>query len=284
MTAATATSTTSAVAFLGRLRAVDLAELNAEAELQTRVDRKYVLPRTALGPALATLPAASRVLEIDGERALRYTSQYFDTPALDSFYGAAYGRRRRFKVRSRTYVDSGGSFLEVKTRGARSATVKARVPVVGDDLDDDAIAYASDLLADAGIAGAGDLASALTPVVVTRYRRATVLLPGTATHDPSRATIDTELTWIARDGRVLALPASVIVETKSGGRAGSLDRALWRQGHRPATVSKYATGMAALHPPLPSHRWRRVLGQHFSAATTASSSPPPPPTTRTIAA
>lgn len=277
-----------AVALLGRLDPIDLATLNAEAELQTRVDRKYVLPRTALGPALATLPPCARILEIDGERSLRYTSQYFDTPALDSFYGAAFGRRRRFKVRARTYVDSGGSFLEVKTRGGRAATVKNRVPVEGDVLDDEAVAYASDLLADAGIAGAGDVASALAPVLTTRYRRATVLLPGTDAHDPSRATIDTELAWIARDGRVLALPAAVIVETKSGGRAGALDRALWRQGHRPATVSKYATGMAALHPALPAHKWRRVLTRHFAAGEIGCTTPPTTgtdtATTRAVAA
>lgn len=256
----------SAPTAIARLQPVDLDELNAAAELQTRVDRKYILPRAALASVLADLPDGARVLEIDGERSLRYASQYFDTPDLDSYLGAARGRRRRFKVRARTYVDSGGSFLEVKTRGGRSATVKARVPVHGDTLDDDAVAYATDLLADAGIPDAPHLATSLEPVLVTQYRRATLLLPGTASGDPSRATIDTELTWVSHDGRVLELPASVIVETKSGQRPGALDCALWRHGHRPATVSKYGTGMAALHPMLPAHKWRRVLNRHFAAA------------------
>lgn len=251
---------------LARLQPVDLDELNAEAELQTRVDRKYIVPRTALASVLADLPAGARVLEIDGERALRYASQYFDTPELDSYFGAARGHRRRFKVRARTYVDSGGSFLEVKTRGGRSATVKARVPVHGDTLDDDAVAYATDLLADAGIPDAPHLAAALEPVLVTRYRRATLLLPAALSGEPSRGTIDTELTWISHDGRVLHLPEFVIVETKSGQRAGVLDRALWRHGHRPATVSKYGTGMAALHPELPAHKWHRALSHEFATA------------------
>ncbi|PZU44189.1 MAG: molecular chaperone [Microbacterium sp.] len=251
---------------LGAFPSIDLAELTADAELLTRVDRKYVLPRSELASVLSALPRGTRVLEIDGERAQRYASQYFDTPALDSYYGAALGRRRRFKVRARTYVDSGGSYLEVKTRGGRSATVKTRVPVSGCALDDDAVAYASDLLTDAGVPGADDLAAALVPVLETRYRRTTLLLPATAAAEASRGTIDTELTWIARDGRALALPASVIVETKSGQRAGALDRALWRRGHRPASVSKYGTGMAALHPALPSHKWRRVLTRDFAAS------------------
>jgi hypothetical protein len=122
------------------------------------------------------------------------------------------------------------------------------------------------MLADAGIPGASQLAETLAPVLVTRYRRATLLLPAVAGGDPSRATIDVDLTWLGADGSTLTLPRSVIVETKSGQRAGALDRTLWRHGHRPASLSKYGTGMAALHPELPSHKWRRVLTRHFSVA------------------
>lgn len=252
---------------LDRLPSVDLTALNAAAELQTRVDRKYILPVTELPSILSELPAGSEVLEIDGERALRYASQYFDTPELASYFGAARGRRRRFKVRARTYVDSGGSFLEVKTRGGRSATVKDRVPVLSDILDDDAVSYASDLLTDAGIPGATRLAARLEPVLITRYRRATLLLPATAGGDPSRATIDIDLAWIGVGGQGIELPESIIVETKSGQRAGALDRTLWRHGIRPASISKYGTGMAALHPELPAHKWRRTLTRHFADAT-----------------
>lgn len=257
---------------LDDLRPVDLDALNADAELQTRVDRKYILPMHALSAVLAAVPRDAAVLEIAGERALRYESRYFDTPALDSYLGAARGRRRRFKVRARTYLDSGGSFLEVKTRGGRSSTIKERVSVPGGDLDADGIAYATALLTDAGIPRAPWLARHLDPTLVTRYRRITLLLPPDGPAEASRGTIDVDLAWLAPDGRSLALPAAVIVETKSGQRAGALDRALWRHGHRPATLSKYGTGLAALRPELPSNRWRRVLVRHFTDAT-ASGSP-----------
>lgn len=251
---------------LEALDAVDLAQLNETAELQTRVDRKYILPAAALPAVLADLPARTRVLAVGGQYALRYTSQYFDTPALDSYFGAVRGRRRRFKVRARTYVDSGGSFLEVKTRGARSTTVKDRMPVEGAVLDDDAVSYAADLLEDSGIPDALRLAAALEPVLVTQYRRATLLIPGDGDDDASRATIDVDLAWIGVDGRAMTLPRSVIVETKSGRRSSMLDRTLWRHRLRPASLSKYGTGMAALHPDLPSHKWRPVLTRHFSDA------------------
>ena len=249
---------------LDALDAVDLAQLNETAELQTRVDRKYILPRAALPEVLAELPARTRVLAVEGEHSLRYASQYFDTPALDSYFGAVRGRRRRVKGRTRTYIASGGSFLEVKTRGARATTVKERMPVDGAVLDDDAVAYAADLLEDSGIPGAACLAAALEPVLVTRYRRVTLLLPGDADDgDPSRATIDIDLAWIGADGRALTLPRAAIVETKSGQRAGAFDRTLWRHRHRPASLSKYGTGMAALNPHLPANKWRRVLTRYF---------------------
>ncbi|WP_454137626.1 polyphosphate polymerase domain-containing protein [Microbacterium paulum] len=218
---------------LSLLDTVDLAGLNAEAELQTRVDRKYLVPLSDLAGVIDALPAGTRVLDLGGERSFRYASQYFDTPRLDSYFGAVHGRRRRFKVRARSYLDSGGAFLEVKTRGARSATVKERVPVsldaTADALDDDAVSYATELLTDAGIPGAAGLATALAPVLVTRYRRTTLLLPASDDSGPSRGTIDTELLWLTgtgEGGRMLRLPNRVIVETKSGQRAGALDREL----------------------------------------------------------
>lgn len=264
----------SALATLDRLRPVGLEELNAAAELQTRVDRKYIVPRDAVPDVLAQLPAGTEVLEVGGERLLRYASRYFDTPALDSYLGAAHGRRRRFKVRSRTYVDSGASFLEVKTRGGRSATVKDRVPVAGDGvragLDEDAVGYAAAMLVDAGIPRAETIAQRLEPILTTGYRRATLLLPPGSDGDASRGTIDLDLRWhdlhAPDDSGTLTLPDTVIVETKSGCRAGALDRALWRSGHRPATVSKYGTGLAALRPGLPRNKWHRTLVRHFPTA------------------
>ncbi|MDE0546241.1 polyphosphate polymerase domain-containing protein [Microbacterium sp. C7(2022)] len=260
-----------AIERLRTLRTVSLEELNAQAALQTRVDRKYIVAAHDATAVLAALPRDAQVLEIDGERALRYASRYYDTPTLDSYLGAARGRRRRFKVRSRSYVDSGGQFLEVKTRGGRSATVKDRVPVATSGLDEAGVQYAAEMLADAGIPESGRIAERLQPTLETRYRRATLLLPGNETGGISaaRATIDIDLAWADITGERMHLPGAVIIETKSGQRPGALDRTLWRHGHRPSSISKYGTGLAALRPALPSNKWRRVLSDHFADAIAA---------------
>jgi hypothetical protein len=78
--------------------------------------------------------------------------------------------------------------------------------------------------------------------------------------EPSaRATVDSDLSWLAADGTSLEIPDLVIVETKSGSRPSRIDRLLWSHGHRPARVSKFGTGMAVLDPRLPANRWSRAI-------------------------
>lgn len=244
---------------LDRFGPVGLDELVDEAALLTRIDRKYVVPRDAVDALLAEIDPDTRVLEIAGARDFAYESIYFDTADLLSFRMAAQPRRRRFKLRTRTYLDVGTAYLEIKTRGARGTTVKERSPYAAEHRALLTIAARDDAAAAFDAIGVdAALADDLDATLVTRYRRATLLAPG------GRATIDTELAWHEPGGAGFTLPRLAIVETKSDGAASPLDRALWRAGHRPATVSKYATGLAALHPHLPRNRWARLLRGPFA--------------------
>lgn len=252
---------------IAALPAIGLDALTTDAALLTRVDRKYVVPMNAAASLLEDLQRSAEppaALEIAGERELAYRSVYFDTPDLLSFRLAAHGRRRRFKLRTRTYVDTGAAYLEMKTRGARGLTRKDRDAYdldTADRLTPEARDEVAESLDAIGIepTRADDLDARLQ----TLYRRATLLLPGAI---PSRATIDLDLRWVDADGGGFTLPRFAIVETKSPGQAGAFDRALWRAGHRPQRISKYATGMAALRSDLPSNRWTRVLAGPFSSS------------------
>ncbi|QJW38237.1 polyphosphate polymerase domain-containing protein [Cellulosimicrobium protaetiae] len=255
-------------AVLCPLDGVGLDELVDAAALLTRVDRKYVLPvddAVAVLDDLARVTAA-RVLEIDGARSAAYESVYFDTPDLASFHLTATRRRRRFKVRTRTYLDSGASFLEVKTRAARGTTLKQRVAhdecptALGDGRT-----FVGRTLEAEGIDGGSHLA--LSPGLVSRYRRTTLLLP--EADGAARATIDTGLAWELDqpDGDVpltWSVPHLVVVETKGDSTPSDLDRLLWRHGHRPERISKYGTGLALLRPDLPDGPWRRVIRRHLT--------------------
>ncbi|MBX6389435.1 MAG: polyphosphate polymerase domain-containing protein [Frankia sp.] len=249
---------------------IELAELVERAALLRRVDHKYVVSIDDLPALVRSLAALGgvRALEIDGRRELGYSSLYFDTPALESYLSGARARRRRFKVRVREYLDTGGCYLEVKTRSGRGATVKQRIPYDGPShlLDAGAREFTDAVLAEQGV----QLHQrSFTPVLVSRYRRTTLFIPSSA----SRVTIDTALAWSLPDGPVLNVPRRAVVETKSPRAASDVDRLLWSLKHRPRPMSKYNAGLAALRPELPANRWHPVLRRHFrepAAGLTAS--------------
>lgn len=238
---------------------IGLEELVERAGLLLRVDRKYVVPVGQVEALVGQVAPGARVLEIAGGRQFLYDSVYFDTPDLLAYRLAAHRRRRRFKVRTRAYVDSAECWLEVKTRGRRGETVKNRVPYALSDHGDVAPGYAfvADVLAAEQLAHPGELT--LGPVLTTRYVRTTLFLPAST----SRVTIDTSLSWQGRGPTPLHLPGYAVVETKTGSVPSEVDRVLWSRGHRPVSISKYATGLAALHPGLPANRWQRTLRAHF---------------------
>jgi len=249
------------------INTISLAELNSEASLLTRMDRKYLVPPGDTQHVISHLAPRAQVLQIDGLRHFRYASTYFDTPGLDAYFLAARKRRRRYKIRTRTYLDSGLCFLEVKTNGSREATVKDRFKYDPDDADrvtPDGRLFVIERLVESGTCSSDEartIADALVPVMDSTYSRTTLHLP----HDEARATFDTRLTWdlFGPDGKRLGQGVSVdhlnVVETKNPATPSPADRALWDAGHRPARISKYATGMALLHPELPANRWYRTL-------------------------
>ncbi|WP_235518532.1 polyphosphate polymerase domain-containing protein [Cellulomonas sp. Leaf334] len=250
---------------LRRLAPMSLDELIERAGLQTRVDRKYLVPVAEVDALLDRLASQAQVLDIGGRRLFDYESVYFDTADLMAYHLAAHRRRRRFKVRTRSYLDSAQCWLEVKTRGPRGTTVKERLPY--DLRDRDAIAhgrwFVAGVLGAHGIRGTDDLTFA--PTLVTRYLRTTLFLPQTA----SRVTVDVGLSW--HDGRApLHLRDVAVVETKTGSTASGADRLLWAHGYRPQRISKYATGLAALRPDLPATRWRRTLHRHLLPSSTTT--------------
>lgn len=290
----------------GRFIPIGLPALLEEAELLTRFDRKYLLDRAQATALLQTLDPRTRVLTIDGRTRFRYESVYFDTPDLLSYRQAVQARRHRFKVRTRSYLDSGLAFLEVKVRGDREITVKDRLAHdlrARGELTESGRDYAEATLTARGLDGS--VARQLSPALITRYRRITLVPP-----EPGlRVTVDAELSWVSPrrhglpDGQAshylpdngsgrhiwrpgalygrkwgkagepeeltdleepsLALPDLVIVETKAGARPSGVDRLLWRSGHRPVSISKYGTGLAALRDELPANKWARVLRHHF---------------------
>jgi hypothetical protein len=235
---------------------VGLAQVLEAADLQTRTDRKYFVPPALFECLVDGIRDDYRVLEIDERRVFRYESVYFDTPDLAAYLGAARGRRHKFKVRTRTYLDSGTCVLEVKTSGGRGETVKERM--THSIQHRDWLDSAAETFIGERVRHRGDPLE-LEPTLTTTYARTALVDLDRGT----RVTCDADLALTDPSGNTVAMQDHVLVETKSAATVGDVDRILWRLGVRPARISKYCVGLAALDPSLPANRWHRTLRRHF---------------------
>jgi hypothetical protein len=227
-------------------------------ELMSRVDRKYIVTAATMAALAAELGDRFAVLRIGARRQFRYTSTYFDTPDLLTFHQHRQDRRRRFKLRTRTYLDGGGRWLELKLNGTRGSTDKHRIPY--DDAPSRTLTReAFDFVRDTLLTELHLVApETLEPVLSTDYRRVTFIDPSGA----ARLTCDTGL--LCHDGRSSA-PARrdlVLLESKSADGKALVDKVLRGLGVRPVTVSKYCLAVAALRH-LPANRWHPVLQRYL---------------------
>ncbi len=240
---------------------ITLPEVLTVAELQTRVDHKYLVRSSDFAALAGKVADTHRVLTIDGLRLFRYESTYFDTPGLDCYRDHVRNRRKRYKIRTRTYLDSQECLFEVKLEGPRESTVKKRDRHACHQrhlITEQARRFLSTTLSTNDIAVP---AESLRPVLTTAYRRTTFVDP----RGGNRITCDVALTCSGDDSTATANPDHVLVETKSTGRASPVDQLLREHGVRPVSISKYCVGLAALNPALPSNRWHRVLKHYFGA-------------------
>src|SRR5215218_919667 len=113
---------------LDGLDLISLAEMERTVPLRVRADHKHLVDVASLDALLQRLAPTHRALEIDGRRAFAYDTVYFDTGDLLTARAHVQRRRRRFKCRSRLYVDTDTCAFEVKVKGPRGETIKHRLP------------------------------------------------------------------------------------------------------------------------------------------------------------
>lgn len=206
---------------LSRFGTISLEGLNAKAAMLERLDNKYIVPADRLLPAFDRFGALFDVLEIGGRRAFTYATDYFDDPEARAYHDHHQGRRKRCKVRIRNYVDAGFSYLEVKLKDVRDATVKNRLKLArpARSLCPESLAFIDACHAE--IYGT-PLGRQLMPVIGMEYER---------------------ITLVAREGG----PDMFILETKSARGNGIADKILRAEHLHPTnSCSKYCVGMAAL--------------------------------------
>jgi hypothetical protein len=246
---------------------IELDELVEAASLQTRIDCKYVVTWAAFEQLARDLATSHVMLDIAGDRLFTYDTVYFDTRALQTYRDHVQRRRKRFKCRSRRYVETDRYVFEVKLKGLRGSTVKRALVydrAAHGSVDAQARAFMNDcLLEEYGHA----LTEELVPTLRTTYRRMTF-----ARRDRSeRLTCDFHFAandlpfdpWRRSPGMLLG--DRVIVEHKSTRDIGATRAALRALGAHPASCSKYCLGIALTHPEVADNDFRGLLRRHFLA-------------------
>ncbi|WP_410661779.1 polyphosphate polymerase domain-containing protein [Amycolatopsis sp. lyj-112] len=247
------TATVTAVA--KGLPSLSLPEVVATSGLMSRTDRKYVLRLNDFLAVTEALGESLSCLEIGGRRVFGYSSTYFDTPDLAIFRAHRQDRRRRFKIRTRTYTDSADTFCELKVSGRRDETVKVRRPHPAEAAHG-LTAPALTFLDDALTAAYGRPAPRpLAPALVTDYRRTTLVTADRRT----RITCDTSLVWRSGSRSLAAGGDLVLLEVKSAAERTSVSEALAKLRIREQSVSKYCAGLVALGLATGGNRWRPAL-------------------------
>lgn len=219
------------------LTPISLQQMSAVALLD-RIDVKYVLTTEQLLDALAALPADYWILDIDGRRLNHYRTLYFDTADFELYTAHVTGRAERYKVRSREYVDSRQSFLEVKHHTRTGRTVKARLATARPVIQPTPAVnrWLHDISPLDG--------ERLEPKLWNTFTRLTLV----SKHLCERVTLDVDLTfYTATSAAQLNGLAIAEVKRDRGNSASPFLAQMRARRIQPHGFSKYALGVTLLH-------------------------------------
>ena len=235
-------------------RPVSLEEMDS-VSLLNRIDSKYLTDERTLEGILADAQRCGyRALVADGEMISHYDTIYYDTPGHQMFLDHRNQRLVRQKVRTREYLASGRTFLEIKRKNNHGRTKKKRTEIPPAVFR----TFPEDIVACAYLACHSDFdAGNLTPALETRFRRITLVNEEMT----ERLTIDTQVSFSnLRNGREASLKNGVVIELKQDGRTQSRMKGILLD-HRvkPVRVSKYCIGITLTDPEIPAGRFKEKL-------------------------
>ena len=232
---------------LGQLPAISLDEMSG-IKLMNRIDKKYLATVGQLEQLLVLAQGKYMVQQIEGKRYSRYHTIYLDTPDEEMYTTHHNGRLVRQKVRVRTYLDTGDTYLEVKNKNNHGRTKKKRMAVGGihtlheDDGNMLLAKYSRYLLAD------------LVPKVENRFERITLVNMAKT----ERLTIDCHVKFHHWETDIHdTFDRLVIIELKRDGNVYSPVKEMLRELRiKPSGFSKYCIGSALTNPGLKRNRFK----------------------------
>ncbi len=233
---------------------ISLEEMDS-VKLMNRIDSKYITNESVLAMILEDARKAGyRALETDGAKINPYDSLYYDTDGLDMYYAHRNRKLVRQKVRTRSYLTTGITYLEIKRKNNKGRTKKKRIGIPFSDFAD----FSHNMEATDYLEDHSDYTiHMLKPVVETMFSRITLVNPDMT----ERLTIDTCLNFRNRRTEMEAsLKDAVIIELKQDGRSFSLMKNILLD-HRvkPRRVSKYCVAVTMTDPGVRPGRFKQKV-------------------------
>lgn len=239
-------------ALVGAMPPITLEEMSG-IRLMKRTDSKFVTNRERLARLLALARDHYFSQEVAGRRVSGYRTVYFDDEERHRFFSMHQeGHKPRTKIRARTYMDSGDSFLEIKRKNNHGKTSKKRVRISSIDSviekgeGEDFVRERTGLsLCD------------IRPTLGNRFNRITLV----NREKTERLTIDFDLRFDnCETGAEAEMPDVVIIELKRDGRVPSPVLPLLRELRiKPSGFSKYCIGSCLTNAGLKQNRFKKRL-------------------------
>ncbi len=234
---------------IGTFTPITLAEIG-DAALLNRVETKYVVSADTIPALLTAIRDDYRVLSIEGTRLNRYKTLYFDSADFALYRRHQAGATNRYKIRSREYVETGTTFLELKHKTNKKRTQKQRT------LTDDFLHVIDRPSWEFLHTRCPHNIDALYGRLFSYYKRITLV----SRHSAERVTIDLDLSFEWEDRRKL-LNDVAIVEIKRAPHAthSPVAQQLREWRIRPTRFSKYCIGVTQIYPHVKHNNFKPQL-------------------------
>ncbi|WP_180327368.1 polyphosphate polymerase domain-containing protein [Labilibaculum manganireducens] len=207
--------------------------------LMNRTDRKFWFHSDYLPKLLQEVQHDYHLLCIEGKSLLSYSTAYFDTKNDRMFSAHHNGKLNRFKIRKRTYIDSGIHFLEIKFKNNKGRTIKKRIPCA---LDNSSFTSTESQFINSHTPF---YTKELIPSLLNKFSRLTLVNKNLK----ERCTIDLDIEFEVAN-RIVTLDNLVVVEIKSDGKSNvsPLAQALRKNRIKTSGFSKYCIGRCITDP------------------------------------
>lgn len=234
---------------LKSFKTVSLSDLD-QVKLMDRTDKKFCLHRRLLPQLLEELKDEYSILSIDGEIIFRYDNTYFDTIDDKMFINHQNGKRNRYKVRVRQYVQSNDNFLEVKFKTNKGRTIKKRMkrPDLISEFRENELEFLGKAVP--------YCASELYPKIWSTFNRITMV----DNNFTERVTIDTFPGFKNKENEVV-LENLVIIEVKQSkaNKPALITQVLSAHKIRQQGFSKYCVGRSLIEEKLKKNNFKPML-------------------------